>query len=250
MLVLLSPAKTLNEKCGLPPIAPTMPRLLPQSQALIETLRKLSVADIQALMGVSEKIAQVNFTRYANFGKDNGKAALLLFKGDVYTAMQAEKYNAKEWEFAQANLRMLSGLYGVLRPADLMQAYRLEMGTKLANSGGKNLYDFWRGKICPLLNQDIENAGAKQVINLASQEYASAVDFKQLCVPTINVQFKEQRGNKLQIIGIMAKRARGLMADYIVSGAVTSPEKLFAFNVGGYEFREDLSAERDYVFVR
>ncbi len=252
MIVLLSPAKTLDET-PVHGMAHTLPRLLPQSGQLIKNLRRKSVADLQALMGISEKLAVQNKERYKvysdTFTTDNAKPAALLFKGDVYTGLEADTFDAADMDFAQAHVRILSGLYGLLRPLDLVQPYRLEMGTALQLGKHKNLYAYWGKTITQLLNEDAQAAGAETIINLASQEYFQAVQPKLLGGRLINIHFREDRGGQLKVISFNAKKARGKMAQLIVRERVGAPEALQQFVVNDYVYRPELSTDSDWVFV-
>mgnify|MGYP006267843457 CR=1 FL=1 len=254
MLLLLSPAKTLDFS------EPALelheqPRMLEDSKALVKVLRRQSESDLMKLMNISEDLAAVNRERYQDFETpfdlSNAKQSLLAFKGDVYLGLGAEDFNRKDLQFAQQQLRILSGLYGLLRPLDLMQPYRLEMGTKLKNERGKNLYEYWGDRITGLLNEDLNaNGQDKSVVNLASKEYFSAVDPKKLDGALYQVDFKEHRDGKYKIIAVYAKKARGMMARYAVKNRVTTPEGLKAFDQAGYAFNAELSAEQHFVFTR
>lgn len=250
MIALISPAKTLDMSTTEIDFS-TQPDFKTDIKALVSIMKKKSAKDIQQLMKVSEQIAQLNEERYHNFKKDftteNAKQALLAFKGDVYRSMDVDNYSKADFDFAQDHLRILSGLYGLLKPLDLIQPYRLEMGISLENKKGKNLYEYWGTKISKAINQV---AKGETVINLASQEYAKAVDKKTLKSPLIHVNFKEYRDGKYKIIGIFAKQARGMMADYIIKKRITDPEKIKLFNMEGYEFSEPESKKNEWIFVR
>lgn len=204
-------------------------------------------------MEISPKLAALNAERFKHFdGKESLKAArpaLYTFKGDVYAAMRIAEYGAKERTYAQKHLRILSGLYGVLRPLDAMQPYRLEMGTNLKNPRGKDLYTFWGSRIAEALNRAAEAAKANIIINLASQEYAAAVDRHALAVPMLDVAFKERKGNTLKTVGLLAKRARGAMADHAIRHGLKTPAALQQFTGKGYRFDETLSSDEEWVFV-
>ncbi|MBD8490189.1 peroxide stress protein YaaA [Echinicola sp. CAU 1574] len=250
MIALISPAKTLDMSTADVPTA-TQPDFKTDIKALVSLMKKKSASDIQKLMKVSENIAQLNEERYRTFNKDftleNSKQALLAFKGDVYRSMDVDNYSEDDLVFAQDHLRILSGLYGLLKPMDLIQPYRLEMGISLENKKGKNLYEYWGTKISKAINAA---AQGEPIINLASQEYAKAVDKKALKSRIIHVNFKEHRDGKYKVIGIFAKQARGMMADYIIKNRITSPEKIKLFNAEGYEFSEPQSKENEWIFVR
>ncbi|WXU00199.1 MAG: Peroxide stress resistance protein YaaA [Catillopecten margaritatus gill symbiont] len=249
MLAVISPSKTQDfNPSNISTYTHT--RQLDESQALIDILKTQSQEDIAKLMSISEKLAVLNYNRFQTFKTPftltNAKQALLAFKGDVYNGIDAPSLNAEDLQFAQATLRMLSGLYGVIRPLDLIAPYRLEMGTRLVNPKGKNLYEFWGDKISTVLNQD-EN---EVIINLASNEYFKGIDKKALNAKIINIAFKERKNEQYKIIGIHAKRARGLMVNYMIKNRLTNPESLKAFDIEGYQFKPDLSEELTWVFTR
>ncbi len=252
MLLLLSPAKTLDFS----PVATaaTQPRLLSSSEELIATLRPKSVADLRGLMKVSEKIALLNAERFQEFSTPfttaNAKPAALAFKGDVYVGLEADTFSEQELDFAQTHLRMLSGLYGLLRARDLMQPYRLEMGTRLHHDGHQNLYDFWGDRITDLINQDLAAEGSGVVLNLASKEYFKAVRPELLAGRVVNVHFREKRGDTYKIITFNAKRARGSMARIIIKEGLTQPEQLRDFAVDGYVYNAKRSKEGEMEFTR
>ncbi len=254
MLLLLSPAKTLDFSEPATELY-EQPRMLQDSKALVKILRKQSESDLMELMNISEDLATINRERYQDFETpfdlSNAKQSLLAFKGDVYVGLGAEDFSQADLQFAQQQLRILSGLYGVLRPLDLMQPYRLEMGTKLKNERGKNLYEYWGDRITSLLNEDLNaNGQDKSVVNLASKEYFSAVDPELLEGRLYQIDFKEHRDGKYKIIAVYAKKARGMMARYAVKNRVAAPEGLKGFNEGGYAFNEALSSEQHFVFTR
>lgn len=250
MITLISPAKTLDLSSTDISLA-TEPNFKTDIKALVSIMKKKSATDIQKLMKVSENIAQLNKERYHQFNrdftKDNSKQALLAFKGDVYRNMEVDSYSKEDFAFAQDHLRILSGLYGLLRPMDLIQPYRLEMGISLENKKGKNLYEFWGTKISKAINEAAQGA---PIINLASQEYAKSINLKALKSPIIHVNFKEYRDGKYKLIGIFAKQARGMMANYIIKNKIDAPEKLKLFNEEGYEYAEQLSKDNEWIFVR
>ena len=254
MLALISPAKTLDYHTALPTDAHTQPRLLEQSEQLIQVCRELSSTQIGSLMSVSEKIATLNVERFRDwtpeFNFSNARQALFAFKGDVYTGLDAYHLNDQEIKFAQKHLRMLSGLYGVLRPLDLMMPYRLEMGTKLKNSRGHNLYEFWGTRITQLINQDLEQAGSKILLNLASDEYYKSVQEKQVQADIIKPVFLDQKNGKYKVISFYAKKARGLMARYMIEHKIEQADDLKAFNTDGYYFDSENSSATELVFKR
>lgn len=254
MLLLLSPAKTLNYTSPLVTQEFTQPEHLEQAAQLIELLRALTPPQLAELMHLSDALASLNVARYASwqpqFNLENARQALLAFKGDVYTGLACEDFTAEDFAFAQRHLRILSGLYGVLRPLDLMQPYRLEMGTKLANAQGKDLYAFWGEQISLWLNQDLAAQGDSVLINLASKEYFSAVKRKALKAQIIDVEFKDLKNGQYKIISFYAKKARGLMARYIIQNRLNTPDQLKEFDSHGYYFSAEQSREDFLVFLR
>ena len=254
MLMVISPAKTLDYET--PPATPrfTLPAHLDHASELIAQLRELSPADISTLMDLSDKLAGLNAARFGSWSPDfspaNAKQALLAFKGDVYTGLHADDFNDADFDFAQQHLRMLSGLYGLLRPLDLMQPYRLEMGTKLANSRGKNLYEFWDERISGWLNEALAAQGDDVLLNLASNEYFSAVKRKALHARVINTEFKDLKNGQYKIISFYAKKARGLMARYVIKERLQDPAGLKDFNSQGYRFSSEHSKADSLVFLR
>lgn len=254
MLIVISPAKTLDYDTPPKTKTFTLPDYLDQSQQLITCLRELSSKDIQKLMTVSPKIADLNFDRYKSWRKKftpaNAKQAILAFKGDVYTGLDAESFNARDFKFAQGHLRVLSGLYGLLRPLDLMQPYRLEMGTKLATKKGKNLYEFWDTQITEGLNQQLKKIKSEHLINLASNEYFKSVKVKHLNAEVITPEFKDYKNGQYKMLGIYAKKARGSMSRFIIKNQLSSPEDIKDFNEDGYAFNKKLSKDNKWVFSR
>jgi uncharacterized protein len=254
MLLLISPAKTLDVETPAPTVEFTQPDFLKQSRQLIKELRTLSPAAISQLMHISEKLGELNFQRFVEwktpFTQHNAKQALFAFQGDVYTGMQAHTFSAEDIQFAQQHLRILSGLYGLLRPLDLMQAYRLEMGTGFANSRGKNLYTFWGDSITQTINAQLAQLQSTVIINLASNEYFSAVKPKVLNAEIITPIFKDEKHGQYKIISFFAKKARGMMSTYIIQNRITEPEQIKHFDTAGYSFNNHLSSERDWVFTR
>jgi cytoplasmic iron level regulating protein YaaA (DUF328/UPF0246 family) len=254
MLIVISPAKTLDYTT--PPVTSThtQPDYLEQSQRLIDILRNYSALDLAELMHLSMKLAELNFERYhawrPEFTADNAKQAVLAMKGDVYSGLDAETFSEGDFAFAQDHLRILSGLYGLLRPLDLMQPYRLEMGTKLANQAGKDLYAFWGGQITEGLNRQLAAQGDRVLINLASNEYFKAVKPKQLDARIITPQFKERKGDGYRMLGVYAKKARGLMSRYIITHRLGDPEQIKGFDSEGYAYNPALSGPDQWVFSR
>ncbi|WP_017940042.1 peroxide stress protein YaaA [Zestomonas thermotolerans] len=254
MLMVISPAKTLDYET--PPVTSrhTLPEHLDHAQELITQLRELTPLQIGELMGLSDKLAGLNAARYASWHPDftpaNAKQALLAFKGDVYTGLNAEDFSDDDFDFVQRHLRMLSGLYGVLRPLDLMQPYRLEMGTKLANARGKDLYAFWGERISGWLNEALAEQGDDVLLNLASNEYFGAVQRKALKARVIDTEFRDLKNGQYKIISFYAKKARGLMARYVIKHRLTDPAALLDFDSQGYYYSaKDSTADR-LVFLR
>jgi cytoplasmic iron level regulating protein YaaA (DUF328/UPF0246 family) len=250
MLLVISPAKTLdysNPEYS----SHSQPDFPSEVNDLVGVLKKKSASQISKLMHLSDTLASLNVERYKNFTEtfspDNSKQAVLAFKGEVYAKMEADLFSAEDLEFAQQHLRILSGLYGLLKPLDLIQPYRLEMGTPLKTKKGTNLYQYWGTKISKALN---EAGQGKTLVNLASQEYFKAVDQKTLKIPVITIHFKEYKEGKYQVVGFFAKQARGLMARYAILNRVTDPEQLKVFGEEGYKFSAPLSTAQDWVFVR
>ncbi|OTG66594.1 peroxide stress protein YaaA [Acinetobacter silvestris] len=254
MLALISPAKTLDYESALPTDTHTLPRLLDQSQQLIDLSRKLSASEIASLMSVSEKIAHLNVDRFrdwnADFNFSNARQAIYAFKGDVYTGLDAYDLPVADMEFAQKHLRMLSGLYGVLRPLDLMMPYRLEMGTKLKNSRGHNLYEFWGEQITNLINDDLENINSTLLVNISSDEYYKSVKESKIKANIIKPVFLDQKHGQYKVISFYAKKARGLMARYIIENQLKKIEDLKSFNSNGYYFDAESSLKGELVFKR
>ncbi|WP_371369528.1 peroxide stress protein YaaA [Pseudomonas sp. QL9] len=254
MLMVISPAKTLDYETAPVTDRHTLPLHLDDAQELIGVLRELTPAQIGSLMSLSDKLAGLNAARYASWHPDfkpsNAKQALLAFKGDVYTGLAAEDFGDADFDFAQRHLRMLSGLYGVLRPLDLMQPYRLEMGTRLANARGANLYEFWGERISGWLNEDLAEQGDAVLLNLASTEYFGAVKRKALDARIIDTEFKDLKNGQYKIISFYAKKARGLMARYVIKERLTNPEGLKDFTYAGYRFAAEESSVDRLVFLR
>ncbi len=254
MFFVLSPAKNLNEKAPAPVKEFTQPDLLAEAEILMRQLRELAPQQIAELMHVSDKIALLNAERNAEwhtpFTPDNAKQAVFMFNGDVYEGITADTLKPEQIQYLQQHVRLLSGLYGILRPLDLMQPYRLEMGTAFANTRGKNLYEFWGDIITDLLNDTLAQAGSDILINLASQEYFKSVNTKKLKARLITPVFKDEKNGKYKIISFYAKRARGLMVRYAAEHNITDPEMLKNFDYEGYSFNAAASNESEWVFMR
>jgi cytoplasmic iron level regulating protein YaaA (DUF328/UPF0246 family) len=232
----------------------SIPEFSTECVSLIKVLRTLSVAELAKLMKVSEKLAVLNVHRYRTWkmrpDPANTKQALMAFKGDVFEAMNIDSYTVKDFDFAQQHLRILSGLYGILRPMDLIQAYRLEMATKLSNAKGKNLYEFWGNRIHQSLNALLKKEKSGVLINLASLEYFKIVKADQLNATVITPIFKEQRNSAYRVVAIYAKKARGRICDFIIRNRIDRPEDLKSFSLDGYGFRAKLSNSTQWVFTR
>lgn len=254
MLIVVSPAKTLDYDTPPKTKTFTLPDYLDDSAELIHRMREFSALDISELMKVSAKIAELNFDRYEawnkKFTEKNAKQAALAFKGDVYTGLDAESFSAKDFKFAQSHLRILSGLYGLLRPLDLMKPYRLEMGTRLSNERGKNLYEFWGDEITEGLNAQLKKIKSGHLINLASNEYFKAVRPKKLNAEIITPAFKELKNGDYKMIGIYAKKARGLLSRYIIQNQLSDIDDIKSFDLDGYKFNSKLSKDTNWVFTR
>ncbi|MDN7125155.1 peroxide stress protein YaaA [Pseudidiomarina terrestris] len=254
MLVVLSPAKNLDYESPLPTDEYSQPRLLDRAQELVDRCQSLSPQELGSLMKISDKLAGLNAARFSEwhqpFNPDNSRQAVFAFDGDVYTGLQAEKMSAETIAFAQEHLRILSGLYGVLRPLDLMQPYRLEMGTKLDTARGKNLYEFWGNTITDMLNEDLAAIDSDVLVNLASNEYFSSVVPKNLNAKVITPVFKDEKNGQYKVISFWAKKARGAMARFIMKEAIDSVAGLKQFNANGYRFNAEQSTETELVFQR
>jgi cytoplasmic iron level regulating protein YaaA (DUF328/UPF0246 family) len=254
MLIVISPAKTLDSSPQSLVDKFTQPDFLEDSAELVTQLCQKSADDLCQMMNISEKLGVLNAERFAQwqtpFTDENAKPALLAFKGDVYLGLKAEEFNKRDFTYAQGHLRILSGLYGVLRPLDLMQAYRLEMGSKLDNSRGANLYEFWGGRITTALNQVLQKDRPKVLVNLASNEYFGAVKTKQLEGDLVTPSFKDAKNGKFKIISFFAKKARGTMASWIIRNRVKKIDDLKSFNEDDYAFNAEMSQGHELVFTR
>lgn len=256
MLSVLSPAKSLDFETPLPLKKHSEPRLVGQSVGLMEIMRTKSPADIKKLMHISDDLAELNHARYAEFSvnhdTDNARPALLAFDGDVYQGLGAKEFAARDFTEAQKSLRILSGLYGLLRPLDLIQPHRLEMGTRLASSRGQSLYDWWGNQVTDLLRQDLEaSPGAEVLVNLASQEYFKVVDEGRLGARVISPRFEDRdKHGEPRVVSFYAKRARGTMAAWLVRERVRSAVKILDFDGDGYTYDEARSSKDQPVFVR
>ncbi len=254
MLTVISPAKTLDYETPAHISSHSQPRFLEHSAELIDRIEKLSVQDVAELMKLSDKLASLNVARYASWSypcsTPDAKQAVLAFKGDVYTGLAAETLSEEQLTFAQQHLRILSGLYGTLKPLDLMLPYRLEMGIKLENARGSNLYQFWGNLLTETLNQELEGEADPVLINLASNEYFKAIKPKVLTAQVITPVFKDWKSGQYKIISFYAKKARGLMARYIIEHGINTPEALKDFDYEGYQYSESMSEGNTWVFTR
>jgi len=255
MIIVLSPAKSLDYETPAHIRKHTLPDFVDDAAELIQGLRQLSPQQIGGMMGISDQLATLNFQRYAEWSKtfdaQNSKQAVLAFNGDVYEGFAARTLTSADLDFAQSHVRVLSGLYGLLRPLDLLQPYRLEMGTKFPNARGKDLYAFWGERITAALNEQFKRQrGARVLVNCASGEYFKSVRPKLLDVPVVSPVFEDWKGGRYKIISFHAKRARGLMARYAVQNRIDEPEALKGFDSEGYRFDAEASNDTTYVFRR
>ena len=255
MLAILSPAKTLDFDSPLTTDQHSAPEFTKESTALIKTLRQLEPSDIGSLMGISDKLAVLNHNRYAHWSAkfddaSGARASLLAFKGDVYLGLDAQTLSKRDFTWAQKRLRVLSGLYGLLRPLDRIHPYRLEMGTALRNTAGKDLYEFWGGKVTQALNKALAGQRSKVLINLASNEYYKVVQAQNIDGRIVTINFKEWRRDAYRFVSFSAKKARGLMARYMIDHRAERADDLKAFDVEGYAFNEELSSRDEWIFTR
>ena len=250
MTILISPSKALSETKENVKTKPTDCQFLAKAQELINDLKKMSVEEVKNLMNISDKLAQLNYNRFQAWQKDmnleNDYQAIYLFEGDVYRGLNIKSLNNQQIYFLQNHLRILSGLYGYLKPLDLMKPYRLEMGTKLKNSLGNNLYDFWQDKLTKSIKEEKPNF----IINLASNEYSKSIKLKELGVPIITPIFKDFKNGKYKVVSFWAKYARGLMVRFIAQNQITDWNKLKKFNDEGYFYSEEQSNDKELVFLR
>ncbi len=264
MLILLSPAKSLDFESSIVKHKSTIHFFQEETEFLVFKLKRLEASELEKLMGISPKLAQLNYQHFQNFSKEfnqsnsclTSRQALLAFDGDVYTPINARNLNDAELLFAQNNLRILSGLYGLLRPLDLIQPYRLEMGTSFTSStihkeiGAKNLYYFWGNKISKHLDGTSKTLRSKHIVNLASEEYFSAIQREEISIPIIDIQFKENVRGQLKTVGINAKKARGMMTSFVIREKLSDISALREFKDGGYNFNPKISSEEKLVFTK
>jgi len=254
MLILISPAKTLDYSISVLDIKPTAISFPKESLELIKGLKKLKAKDLQDLMGISPKLGQLNFERFQQyefpFKEEEAKPALLVFKGEVFVGINAENFSVEDMNYAQDHLRILSGLYGVLRPMDAILPYRLEMGTKYSTKKFKHLYDFWGMKIHKVIQDLLDAQEEKVLINLASNEYYKSVKANKLDARIITPQFKDFKNGQYKMISFFAKKARGLMTNFILKNRISNPDELKLFNREGYEYNDRLTEGDNWVFTR
>ncbi len=251
MLAVISPAKKLDLTSEHLNVQTTQPELFKESKKLLKELKKVTSEDFQKLCKISPKLGDLNFERYQTFdmkNQNNTRAAVFSFAGDTYVGLDASSFSKSDINYAQKNLRILSGLYGVLKPLDLIQPYRLEMGTKFSVGTHKNLYSFWNKDLTNLINNDLSSN--KTIVNLASKEYFSAIDKEQFKGSIIEVDFKQKKDGGYKSIGIFAKRGRGMMASFIIKNKIKKREDLIKFNLDGYKFNKSLSQDNHLVFTR
>ncbi len=254
MLTVLSPAKKLSKECHVHTDKYELPRFLKQSEELVKILKDMDPNDLMSLMGISENLAILNWERMQNwdnsFKPENSREAVYSFMGDTYTGLESDSLNKNDLVFAQKHTRILSGLYGVLRPLDLMMPYRLEMGTKLENRSGSNLYDYWGDTLAASINNELEDHKNNVVINCASVEYFRSIDRPALKADIITPQFKEIKDGNMKMISFFAKKARGMMARFIIQNKIKDKKDILAFNLGGYSYEPSISTPSNPVFVR
>jgi uncharacterized protein len=254
MLILISSAKTLDFKAQNQTLTYTIPEFIKKSEILVHELRKLKPENLMQLFDINFKLAQLNAQRYITwhlpFTPENAKLALLAFKGEVYRGIKADTYNTNDLKYAQNHLRILSGLYGLLRPLDLIQPYRMEMGIPFKTVGHKTIYGFWDNTLTNSLNQHLNLHKINTLVNLASNEYFKAIDVKKLKAKIITPVFMESKGEKLKTIVVYLKKARGLMTSFIIKNRITNPEEIKHFDLEGYNYVENFSDEERWVFVR
>ena len=254
MIIVISPAKSLHNKCPVQNEKYTEATFLPEAAKIVSVLKKKKPAQLAKLMNISAKLAELNYQRFQAwtlpFSPENSWQAVLMFNGDVYQGLKAETFSEAEFETAQKDLRILSGVYGLLKPLDLIQPYRLEMGTNVSVARKKNLYEFWKPRITAKLNQEMAESDQKVLINLASNEYFSSIDTKKLKARIITPGFKENKDGKYQMVSFFAKRARGLMSRFIIQNNITDPEEIKAFDLEGYYYNNQLSKDDSWIFTR
>lgn len=254
MITVISPAKKLSDECHAYEADHSQPAYLVKSTELVDQLKSYEPSHLQSLMGISEKLSVLNWERYQSwnpsFSSNNSRQAFFTFKGDTYTGLDADTLSSEDLSFSQNHTRILSGLYGVLKPLDLIMPYRLEMGTKIENKFGKNLYDFWGDELVADLEKDLSNHDSRYIVNCASVEYFKSIDKDSLNGKVITPVFKEIKKGKARIVSFFAKKARGMMARYIIQNQINDPDEIRKFDLGGYEYNDSLSNTMEPVFTR
>ena len=254
MITVISPAKKLSDECHAYEADHSQPAYLVKSTELVDQLKSYEPSHLQSLMGISEKLSVLNWERYQSwnpsFSSNNSRQAFFTFKGDTYTGLDADTLSTEDLSFSQNHTRILSGLYGVLKPLDLIMPYRLEMGTKIENKFGKNLYDFWGDELVANLEKDLSNHDSRYIVNCASVEYFKSIDKDSLNGKVITPVFKEIKEGKARIVSFFAKKARGMMARYIIQNQINDPDEIRKFDLGGYEYNDSLSNTMEPVFTR
>lgn len=254
MILLLSPSKKLNPKSPEIEIPPSKISFLKDTKELVKIMKTKNSSDLKSLMKISDALAELNVNRYktfrSTFSSKNSRPAVLTFLGDVYIGLKADSFTESDFNFAQKHLRILSGLYGILKPLDLMQDYRLEMGIRLNTERGTNLYQFWGDKLTKYINKELKSHSSNLIVNLASKEYFSALQKKQLQAEVLDIHFREFRNGKYKFLSYNAKRARGMVANYIIKNNITDKESIKGFNYESYFFNESMSSENEYFFTK
>ena len=254
MITVISPAKKLSNECYAYEADHSQPFYLNRSTELVNQLKGYEPSHLQSLMGISEKLSVLNWERFQSwkpsFNSDNSRQAFFTFRGDTYSGLDADTLSSQDLSFSQNHTRILSGLYGVLKPLDLIMPYRLEMGTKIENSAGKNLYEFWGDALASDLEKDLADHDSKYLVNCASVEYFKSIDKDALKGKVITPVFKEVKNGKARIVSFFAKRARGMMARYIIQNQINNPNEIKQFDLGGYEYSDELSNTMEPVFIR
>ena len=254
MLTVLSPAKKLSKDCFVKSDRYQKPQFLEESKDLVSKLKKMTPPELMSLMTISENLAELNWERMQKwnevFNPKNSREAIFSFMGDTYSGLDADSLTDRDLEFAQKNIRILSGLYGILRPLDLMKPYRLEMGTTFANEKGKNLYEYWDDSLAKSIKKDLRNHRENIVINCASLEYFKAIDYPSLNADIITPHFKDMKNGQYKMISFYAKKARGMMARFIIQNQIESVDDILAFDLGGYSYNASLSVPNQPCFTR
>jgi len=254
MITILSPAKKLSSNCSAYGTNYSYPKFLDASKKLVKSLKRFDPPALQSLMGISEKLSELNWERYRAWvypaSPEISREAIYTYMGDTYTGLDALTLSGDDINFAQNNTRILSGLYGLLKPLDLIQHHRLEMGTKLVNEFGNNLYEYWSSSLSKSISEELKNHNNSTIINCASVEYFKSIDFPELNNPVVTPQFKEMKKGKFRIVSFYAKKARGMMARYIIQNRIQNPNDIRSFNLDGYSYNESLSTLLTPVFTR